>query len=118
VKPPGYWREANFLIHLSGEVENAVGGSACGPIPKPSRRKRTLLQGGQLPDLGLWACSSASSTKSVRMELLVKPVADLQPQRDLPPLACWVRSATPGSEYAPQGRAYASGLVRLISVKR
>jgi len=52
------------------------------------------------------------------MELLVKPVADLQPQRDLPLLACWVRSATPGSEYAPQGRAYASGLVRPISVKR
>ncbi len=52
VKPPGYWREADFPIHLSGEVENAVGGSACGPIPQRSRRKRTLLQHGQLPDLG------------------------------------------------------------------
>jgi hypothetical protein len=48
VKPPGYWREADFPIHLSGEVENAVGGSACGPIPQRSRRKRTLLQHGQL----------------------------------------------------------------------
>jgi hypothetical protein len=31
---------------------NAVGGSACGPAPRRSRRKRTLLQRGQLPDLG------------------------------------------------------------------
>ena len=29
-----YWRETDFPIHLSGEVENAVGGSACGPIPQ------------------------------------------------------------------------------------
>ncbi len=31
VKPPEYWREADFCIHLSGEVEHAEGGSACGP---------------------------------------------------------------------------------------
>jgi len=52
MKPHGYWRDADFPIHLSGEVENAVGGSACGPIPQRSRRKRTLLQHHQLPDLG------------------------------------------------------------------
>ena len=28
------WRKADFPIRLPGEVENAVGGSACGPIPQ------------------------------------------------------------------------------------
>ncbi len=31
--PPEYWREADFRIHLSGEVEHAVGSSACGTDP-------------------------------------------------------------------------------------
>jgi hypothetical protein len=47
----GDWPISPSPIGCGGK---AVGGSACGPIPRRSRRKRTLLQRGQLLDLGSW----------------------------------------------------------------